>query len=202
MVATMVLVSGFGGPSLDALAVSAPAAASSRKEVPAQDSIARVPAVRPQSTQVASPPSTTALSRPTGPISARIGETVQGKNWLYRVERVERPTKVENEFGPVKAKGTWLIAYLTVENIGKENFGLNSWDLELHVDNGVKYTPDTDFQMAMFLRSKGLTSLFLEKLPPTVPVASAVVFDIAPSATGLKLWLVQEKKYIDLKEER
>lgn len=84
-----------------------------------------------------------------------------------------------------------------VQNTAKENFPINDHDFELRDDGGVKYVASSELGAMTFLEQKKLASLG-GQFPPGVPVNSAVLFATAPGATGLKLWLVQEKSAIDL----
>ena len=68
-------------------------------------------------------------------------------NWKYTVLQTLRLPRlyVRNTFDPTRytydlPKGEYVVVGLELENIGRENFGLNSWDFELYDANGIKYT--------------------------------------------------------------
>lgn len=127
-------------------------------------------------------------------MAPKIGSVVTGKNWQYVVADAER-TPGNATFRP---KGVWLGVTLILTNIAKENFPINDHDFELRDDGGIAYKTTSDFVAAVgYVESKRLSRLG-ERYPPSVPVSTAVLFDIAPSAKGLKLWLVQESVAIDL----
>ncbi|HEV8638248.1 MAG TPA: DUF4352 domain-containing protein [Chloroflexota bacterium] len=127
------------------------------------------------------------------------GEAVTGNNWEYTVTNVETTkTLAWSEVGnTTDAKGLWLVVYLTLKNTGKENVPINVWDFELHAAGDVKYKSSTETAALGFVGFKKLARLG-EQFPPGVATGTAVVFDVAPDAADLKLWLVQEKRYIAL----
>lgn len=160
--------------------------------------------IRPTATRP--PPATaTAVPQPSPDALSRVGQTVHGKNWSYvvtNVEKVKTLSWVESYGTPSKAdaKGLWVVVYLTLKNTGRENFEINDHDFELRDGSGVKYTTSRQSDLYGFRRAKKLAALG-EQFPPGVPANTAVVFDIAPDAVGLKLWLVQEKAAIDLSQQ-
>jgi hypothetical protein len=130
--------------------------------------------------------------------SPGVGSVVAGRNWTYLVTGVERPSTVsDNQFLDGRPKGAWVAVYVTLQNTGKENFPINVHDFELHDAGGVKYRASAEMAAIGYPRAKGLAPLGGQS-PPGVPVKSVVLFDVAPSAAGLRLWLVQEKVYVDL----
>jgi hypothetical protein len=154
------------------------------------------PTNTPPPTNTPKPPTATPTPLP------KIGQTVSVGNWEYTVTKVEKEkTLTWSEFGNTsEAKGTWLIVYMTLKNIGKQNFGINTWDFELRDASDIKYDTSTDFgTTAMFLSYKKLSNLG-EQYPPGVPVNTALIFDIAPDAKGLKLVLKQARTSVDLGE--
>lgn len=155
------------------------------------------PAGAPPSSAAPTKPAATAA--PSATPLAKVGQTVTGKNWAYQVTNVEKTkTLTWSEFGnKTDAKGVWVIPYLTLQNIAKQNYPINAHDFELRDDGGVKYTSSSQLEAFSFLRFKKLGALG-EQFPPGVPVNTAVVFDVAPDAKGLKLWLVQESILVDL----
>lgn len=149
--------------------------------------------------QVAAPGKPAATSKPEPTPIPKVGQVVNGKNWSYQVTNVEKTkTLTWSEFGnKTDAKGVWLIPYLTLQNISKQNYPINAHDFELRDDGGVKYTTSSQIEAFSFLRYKKLGALG-EQFPPGVPVNTAVVFDVSPEAKGLKLWLSQESVLVDL----
>ena len=140
------------------------------------------------------PPTPSATPKPLPGIAT----PVASRNWVYGVVKVETTKTIRwSAFGnATDAKGIWLIVYLGIMNTAKENFGLNSWDFELRDASGVKYKPDT-FTGSLFCNYRKLASL-TDQYPPNVFVSAALVFDIAPNAKGLRLWIAQANTEIDL----
>lgn len=132
---------------------------------------------------------------------ARIGQAVTGKNWEYTVTKVERPDPLRwAEYGSEtseKAIGKWLIVYLGLKNIGRENFAINTWDFEVHDKTGITYKTTDKGAAYSYPRALKLQALG-ERIPPGVGFTSVLLFDTAPDAAGLRLWLGQEKQYVDL----
>lgn len=124
---------------------------------------------------------------------AKVGDKVAAGNWEYTVTKIDTQKSVTwSQFGnKTDAKGTWLIAYLTLTNKGNQNFGIGAQDFELLDAGGVKYNSDplTGSSYADFQK---LTKLGLaDQYPPGVAVNTLIMFDINPAATGLRLGLRQ-----------
>lgn len=127
-----------------------------------------------------------------GPAQAKVGDKVSSGNWEYTVTKVEKvKTLVWSDFGnKVDATGTFVVVSITLKNIGSRNFGINSFDFELHDSGGVKYNTSDKFETFSYVSYRKLTPLG-DQVPPGLEVKSALVFDINPSATALKLVLKQ-----------
>lgn len=200
----------FGRGAPPATKTPTPAPTIAKTEVAATPQPTAAPAVtstlKPTSTPL--PPTATPAPKPTNtppPPTAtpkplpKVGETVAAGNWEYTVTSVEKAkTLTWSDFGNTSdAKGIWLIVYLTLKNVGKENFSINNWDFELNDSTGVKYNVSTDGGAFMFIGYKKLSNLG-EQFPPGVAVKTALIYDIAPDAKGLRLQLKQAKTSIDL----
>ena len=64
------------------------------------------------------------------------------KHWRIAVTQAQTRGKdlVWSEFGNKDtAAGTWYIVTVTMTNSGNENFGVNTWDFELHDGAGATY---------------------------------------------------------------
>ena len=60
---------------------------------------------------------------------------------MTKVERAKE--LVWSDFGNKDtAKGIYFVVYMTLKNIGKENFSINTWDFELHDSQDIKYTSE------------------------------------------------------------
>ena len=94
------------------------------------------------------------------------------------------------------AKGIFVAVYLMLRNVGTRNSSSNTRDFELHDAAGIIY--DTSFDgMYHFSTIRNLAELE-DPFPPGLQLASAVVFDINPTAKGLTLYLVQAKAQVNL----
>ena len=120
-------------------------------------------------------------------------------NWEYTVTKVERTRQlVWSDFGNRSdAQGIFVVIYLTLKNLGKQNYSINSWDFELRDDNDAKYQTARD--MLMIVRQMKLASLG-DQFVPGLSIQTALIFDVNPDATGLKLYLDQARAAIDLSE--
>lgn len=127
-----------------------------------------------------------------------IGDTVTKGNWAYMVTKVEKAKSVSwSQFGNKSdAKGTFLIVTLGIQNVGKETYPVNAWDFEVQDGSGVKYKTAL-MESSTYSGYLGLSKVG-DNYPPGVPAAMALLFDINPNATGLKLNLVQAKTMVAL----
>jgi hypothetical protein len=124
---------------------------------------------------------------------AKVGDKVKAGNWEYTVTKTDtQKTVTWSQFGnKTDAKGTWFIVYLTLTNVGNQNFGIGTQDFALNDGGGVTYNADTTtgFSYADFLKLSKLG--FGDQYPPGVAVSTLIMFDINPAASGLKLVLKQ-----------
>ena len=118
--------------------------------------------------------------------------------------RREGPLRSGNQFTrPEEPKGQWAIVGVTLTNKGDRNFGLSGHDFELRDASGVKYknavvgVAGNEWAKANGLKD-GVLGLSTGQVPPGVPVKYALLFDVNPQATGLKLWLVQARVEVPL----
>ncbi len=128
----------------------------------------------------------------TGAAQAKVGDKVTSGNWEYTVTKVDKTKTITwSEFGnKTDATGTWLIVSITLKNIGNQNFGINTFDFELRDGANVKYDTSSKLEAFGYVQYQKLTPLG-EQVPPGLEVKSALLFDINPAATGLKLVLKQ-----------
>lgn len=151
------------------------------------------PVAAPKPTE---PPKPTETPKPL----PKVGETITAGNWEYTVEKLEKAkTLTWSQFGnKTDAKGTWLVVYMTLKNVGKENFSINTWDFELNDATGIKYNTTTDVATAYGFNDLKKLAKLGEQFPPGVSTKTALLFDIAPDAKGLKLLVKQAQTSIDL----
>ena len=123
---------------------------------------------------------------------AKVGDTVRSGNWAYTVTKVDKTKSLQwSEFGnKIDALGQWVIISLTLRNIGNQNFSINTFDFKLTESSGVLYDTSSKLEAYSYIRYKKLTNLG-EQFPPGVDVMTALVFDVNPAATGLRLVLKQ-----------
>lgn len=142
--------------------------------------------------------SPTATPRPTGTPPPTptprpgMGTMLQTRNWKISLDGVERPgtNLVWSKFGNAsEAVGEFVVVYLTLENIGRTNFSVNSWDFELKVAGNVTYK--TASCCFLFADSKGMLGLG-HQMPPGVPAQAPIIFDVAPNAADLRLVFLQD----------
>lgn len=141
----------------------------------------------------AAAPTLAASAAATATPGPKVGDTVRSGNWQYTVTKVERVKALKyGDFtgSTVDALGQWLVVSLTLTNIGSQNFPINTFDFQATDAGGVKYDTSTKLEIFSYVRYQRLTSLG-EQFPPGVAVKTALVFDINPEATGLKLVLKQ-----------
>jgi hypothetical protein len=173
---------------------------------PKQDASTNVPqsgsgAVRTVASSTPRPAPTSTQPAPTSTPAPKIGDTVTKGNWSYLVTRIQMPGKsinTGNQFLKLDALGTWLAVYMTLKNVGSSNFPINEHDFGLIDSAGTKSDVTTHIiEMYTLLEQLGLQKLG-QQIPPGVSFNTAVLFDINPSATGLKLNLIQANTLVDL----
>jgi hypothetical protein len=127
------------------------------------------------------------------------GQTASVKNWDVTVTGVERPGKdlVWSQFGNKStAVGTWVVVVVKMKNTGNQNFGVNSFDFEMHTSDGTKYSPSSDGGAISYSQYKGGQGMVGSQVPPGTEATYYIVFDVSPSATGLQFVFNQDKKPI------
>lgn len=150
---------------------------------------------------VANPSKGTTVTGGTSPSKAetpaKIGDTITSGNWKYTVSKATREKTIKwSDFGnQTEAKGVWQIVHVKLENVGKETALINTWDFEVKDAAGITYKADTD---SVSYSSYNKLSKPMDNYPPGVPAEIGLVFDVNPSAKGLKLWLVQAKAFVEL----
>ncbi len=145
-----------------------------------------------------------APSAPTPPTAASIPtltQVISGQNWEYHVTGIER-TKTLN-LSPLMAnndaQGTYLIIYLTLKNVSKQNLSVRASDFKVRDKNDVNYDAIDERLLATFLYIRKLTMFSNPPIPgtsvntfvPGVQVSTALIFDISPDAKQLQLRLGQ-----------
>jgi hypothetical protein len=135
------------------------------------------------------------------------GKTYAVGNWKYTVLQTLRLPRIyaRNTIDPTRytyaqPKGEYVVVGLELENIGRENFGLNSWDFQLYDANGIKYT-STSVYLTGWPKQLGYDGTVgggTAKMPPGVAGKYVIAFDVAPGAQGLQLRLVQTGTNIPL----
>jgi hypothetical protein len=164
-----------------------------------------------QQRQPVSPaPAPAAPAAPTGAVDAPL----RAGNWVYTVRAPQRLDRIPYHAAVASApggylassthvatpKGEYVVVPVTLENVGKENFGVNAWDFELYDGAGVKYRPASFVggEWAKGLGYTGEISVDTNQLPPGVSGTYVVVFDVTPGAQALRLRLVQAKTDVPL----
>jgi hypothetical protein len=163
------------------------------------------PTERPRSTEVFAPsatgtvalPSTEVVTpRPTVTDTPRlvyaIGETIRTRNWEFKVNKIHKAQTLMwgNPAGKADATGTFLLVYMTLKNIGNQNLGLDARDVKLQDAGGTDYTTSNLDQAASFIRFSKLAN-FGDPFPPGIPLNAVLIFDLAPTANGLQLYVEQ-----------
>ncbi len=158
-----------------------------------------------QATPAAQPAgAATATEKPPPPIATPaplVTETIGSGNWEYTITQVKRTNDplVWTQFGnKTVPKGEWLIIDLTLKNVGKEAASIHTDDFEVVDGNGVRYSHGTTVGTSYAFQQFHKLSRLGEPFPPSVPIRTALVFDIAPDAKNLKLDLKQAGKMLSL----
>ena len=144
---------------------------------------------------------TTPPAKPTATPVPKIGDEITKGNWSYKVTKASRMgdhIDTGNQFIKLDALGSWLAVYMTLANVGKQNFPINRTDFEIQDAAGVKSNPTTHIvEMDFWLTQQKLKKLG-EQIPPGVSFDTAILFDVNPSASGLRLNLKQAQTLVDL----
>jgi hypothetical protein len=158
-------------------------------------------------TATASAPTATPVPPTETPVPATptaapaIGTTISNGNWAYVVTKVSKPGRTintGNQFAQLNALGTWVVVYMTLKNIGNQNFDINSWDFKLESGSGTTYdVTDHSVEMNVWLENVGLRRLG-QQVPPGVEFSTALLFDVSPNASKLSLDLRQANTRVNL----
>ena len=134
---------------------------------------------------VADEPATPSASPVASPVAGDIGRAVRWDEWTVTVERAEFADAVAPDwYEPVKARGTFLVVYLTVINESRTPTYFND-DIRVRDDEGREFSRDFDATYPL-LSEEGMEDGWLQ---PGIIYDQALVFDVAPDATGFALVL-------------
>lgn len=112
-----------------------------------------------------------------------VGQTAQRGNWAVTLEKVERADRVGAS--TAAPQGKFLIVYLTLKNVGRQSYPLNSFDFSVTTAGNKKY--NTASAGAGQKLDDHEVILFGQTVQPDLSSKNAVVFDIPPDARDLTL---------------
>ncbi len=157
---------------------------------------------RPSDTATAQPIATE-TPRPLATETARtiftIGETIRAGNWEYRINRVQQAKTLSwgTSGDKAQAKGTFLLVYMTVKNIGSKNSALDASNYQLKDANGTAYNTTNLSQVASFIRSSKMAN-FGDQISPGQSLNTLLIFDLDSNAKSLTLYLNQAQAQVKL----
>ncbi len=131
----------------------------------------------------------------------QIGQPLTAGNWRYTIGAVERMKEIKGGVLTDTAKGEYVVVPVTLENVGKANFGISGHDFTMEDAAGVKYTNAMPAAGVSWAKAKGYTGLLAlstDTMPPGVPSKWLLVYDVTPGASGLALRLNQAKVRVPL----
>ena len=167
-----------------------------------EQAVAPVAPVAPAAPAV---PVAPAPKAPAAPPTPQMGVPYAAGNWEYTVHEVTRTKSLGDRFLKDDAKGEYVVVGVTLKNVGKENFTLNSHDFTLYDAAGVKYNTGSSSGAGTWAKAHGYDGGALTfstgQMPPGVPVKYVLVFDTAPGAEGLSLSLNQARVNVALDSE-
>ncbi len=113
----------------------------------------------------------------------KIGDAFLVDTIAYQVLSVNKAATVgENIYVQQKADGIFLLVEIAIENRGKETQNIFSPRFKIIDDQGRKFDDDTTAE----IYSQNSLS-FGQQLQPGLPIKGVKIFDLPPTATGLKL---------------
>lgn len=119
-----------------------------------------------------------------GPLTVRIGETIELEGTQYTVKRVRTAARVGDEYVNEQADGKFVLITLTIENKKDSSKTFLDEAAKLIGGNGKEYSTDTDAQIHLE------KPLMFEEMDPDVPKTGELVFDVpAAAVAGSKLRL-------------
>jgi hypothetical protein len=123
------------------------------------------------------------------------GSTIATSNWQIAVTSVNRQSALywNNYGGQQNAVGEWLLVGITLTNVGKENFGVNTWDFAVSDSAGNSYKHSNDWVALTQPERMGYTSANNRQVPPGLTVSMLLVFDVNPNATDIALTFNQDR---------
>lgn len=118
-----------------------------------------------------------------------IGAAARKGNWEITFIAQEKTDEIQGgTFGSEKAQGEFRILTLTLANVGKSSFPLNSHDFSLNTSGGIEYNTSSDGRTALIGEESGPEVLSgSETIQPGLSKDVRVVFDTPPDTTGFVL---------------
>ena len=116
------------------------------------------------------------------PKHRKINEYVETKKWKYKVKEIKISRRIKVDKSPIEYKtalGKFVLVRIEYQNIGKENFKLNSLKVLFIDSKGIEY--EADDATLDLNRLYGLTKFNIH-LPPNVKCESIICFDISPDS--------------------
>lgn len=123
------------------------------------------------------------------------GATIATNHWQIAITSVNRQSALywNNYGGKQDAIGEWLLVTITLTNIGKENFGINTWDFAIRDGAGNAYKHSNEWIALSQPERLGYASANNRQIPPGLTNSVLLVFDINPNATNLELIFNQDR---------
>jgi Domain of unknown function (DUF4352) len=120
--------------------------------------------------------------------------TITTSHWQIVVTSVNHQSALywNNHGGQQNAVGEWLLVGITLTNVGKANFGVNTWDFAVSDSASNTYKHSNDWVALTQPERMGYTSANNRQVPPGLTVSILLVFDVNPNATDLALIFNQE----------
>ncbi|MCK4647685.1 DUF4190 and DUF4352 domain-containing protein [Candidatus Pacearchaeota archaeon] len=131
----------------------------------------------------------------------KIGENFVLGNILFKVNQITTADKIVDGEYQINADGIFYIVELTTENQRNESFNFFLDQFILMDSEGKKYSADSDAERYRFNNKDAISGG--QQLQPGLPITGIKIFDLPPSASGLKLevtapgFLDAEKAYVN-----
>ena len=117
-----------------------------------------------------------------------VGQAARKGNWQVTFQAQEKAPELRGGFSAVNAQGEFRILTLTLANVGKRSYALNSHDFLLVTPDGVEYSLASEVGVSAFGEESGPPVFWLiETIQPGLSKDVRVVFDVPPGVTGFVL---------------
>lgn len=118
---------------------------------------------------------------------AKIGDSVEVGNFVYKVNGIKFTKRVGNEYVNTTADGVYLLVGLSIKNISNESRTIDNSLFKVVDDAGTQY--EFSVQGSTSLEMSGGKSLFLKQCQPNISTTGVLIFEVPDNKRNYYLQL-------------